>query len=283
MVIPFSPQSGFSGPHISVGSTLQYRLRMHVGSGSDPGIARKQQPNEDSLLAVQDTKADSFQVFPFGLFAVADGIGRRANGQDASRLAVQTLLESVFPLLLSSNNLSDKLLTDIMTHGMCQADWVIYQRNLKDATSMRTTMTAALIVESKAYVVNVGDSRTYHYCPSKGLTQVTRDHSLVGGLVDIGAISPEEVYTHPARGVIYRCLGKHARVEIDSFILDLQAGESLLLCSDGLWEMVRDREIEQIMSNSSLSPTQTSTALIKAALHGGGEDNVSVIVVRLTH
>ncbi len=283
MVKPFSPQSGFSGPQISVGSTLQYRLRMHASSCSDPGITWKQQPNEDSLLAVQDTKADSFQVIPFGLFAVADGIRKGGNGQDASRLAVQTLLESVFPRLLSSNNLSDNVLTEIMVHGICQANRVIYERNLLGATSMRTTMTAALIVESKAYVVNVGDSRTYHYCPGKGLTQVTRDHSMVAGLVDIGAISPEEVYTHPGRGVIYRCLGKHAQVEIDSLVLDIQAGESLLLCSDGLWEMVRDPEIEQIMSNSSLSPTQTSTALIKAALRGGGGDNASAIVVRLTH
>lgn len=282
-MIPFSPQSRFSGPQISVGSPLQYRLRMHVGSGSDPGITWKQQPNEDSLLAVQDTKADSFQVIPFGLFAVADGIRKGGNGQDASRLAVQTLLESVFPRLLSSNNLSDKVLTEIMVHSMCQANRVIYERNLKNTTSMRTTMTAALTIESKAYVVNVGDSRTYHYCPSKGLTQVTRDHSMVAGLVDIGAISPEEVYTHPKRGVIYRCLGKHAQVEIDLLVLDIQAGESLLLCSDGLWEMVRDPEMEQIMSNSALSPTQTSTALIKAALRGGGEDNASAIVVRLTH
>jgi serine/threonine protein phosphatase PrpC len=213
---------------------------------------------------------------------VADGIGSYANGQEASQLAAQTMLETVFPRLISSNNLSDEALTDMIVQGLQQGNQAIYQRNSKGAASMGTTITAALVIDTKAYVVNVGDSRTYHYRPNRGLMQVTRDHSLVAMLVDTHMISPDDIYTHPDRHVIYRGLGEQAQVNVDSFILHLQSGDALLLCSDGLWEMVRNPAIEQIMIDSTLSPAQTSTSLINAALQGGGKDNISVIVVRLT-
>jgi len=110
--------------------------------------------------------------------------------------------------------------------------------------------------------------------------QITRDHSLVARLVACGAITPDEVYTHPGRNLIDRNMGSTNRVEVDSFIVDLRKGDWLLLCSDGLWEMVRDREIERIMKSES-DPAQMSDMLVQAALKGGGADNVSVIVARV--
>ena len=145
---------------------------------------------------------------------------------------------------------------------------------------MGTTLTAALVIGSKSYVVNVGDSRTYMYRRGKGLSQITRDHSLVARLVASGLITSDDIYTHPERNLVERGLGDRRSVEVDCFTVDLLARDWLLLCSDGLWEMVRDPEIERIMKKEG-DPSQMSDLLVQAALKGGGVDNVSVIVARV--
>src|SRR5205085_448962 len=168
---------------------------------------------------------------------------------------------------------------ELVAEGVHHANLAVHQRNRQKHADMGTTLTAALVVGATAYVVNVGDSRTYLYRDSAGLSQITRDHSLVARLVEAGAITPDEVYTYPKRNEIYRSLGRHATEEVDKFTVSLQIGDALLLCSDGLWEMVRDSDIKKIMKASLPHASQTSAMLIQAALHRGGKDNVSVIVV----
>jgi len=114
------------------------------------------------------------------------------------------------------------------------------------------------------------------------LTKVTRDHSVVASLVDAGIIQPDDIYTHPKRNQIYRSLGEKPVVEVDSFSVELQPGDKLLLCTDGLWDMVRDPEIQRIIAAPEPDPTRTGEELIQAALKGGGDDNVSVIVVSIS-
>lgn len=256
------------------------QLRLVVGIGLDPGIKRKDAPNEDNLFAIQATRMTPSGPEPVGLFVVADGMGGHANGQEASRVAIHAITDAVVPSLLHHVE-DENQFAELLKDGVHRSNLALYQRNRGESDMMGTTLTAVLIVATTAYVVNVGDSRTYLYRPSKGLKQITRDHSVVARLVEDGTITKDEIYTHPKRNQIYRCLGEQAAVEIDSFVVPLQVDDVLMLCSDGLWEMVRDADIKRIMSSSAAHPTQLSSMLIQAALGRGGADNVSVVVVGL--
>ncbi len=260
-------------------------IRLVIGIGLDPGLSRKQSPNEDSVFAIEGMRVTDRGPQPAGLFIVADGMGGHANGREASHTAVNSMSDAIIPSLLRetcdrSQAEEESLFLDMLKQGAHQANLALYQKNREAHSSMGTTLTAALIVNLTAYIVNVGDSRTYLYRPTEGLMQITRDHSVVARMVEVGAITKEDVYTHPKRNQIYRCLGEHATVDIDTFSVPVNVGDILLLCSDGLWEMVRDHELERIIDEST-NPSQMSTRLVQAALQGGGADNIGAIVVAL--
>jgi serine/threonine protein phosphatase PrpC len=255
-------------------------LSLTVGTRSDPGIKRKHKPNEDSLFAMQGARTHNSEPQQFGLFVVADGMGGHANGQDASRRAIQTIIDFMLPRVTSSEPMDDNAFLQLMNDGVQNANQAVHDRNAELRADMGTTMTAALVVGATAYVANVGDSRTYLYREGQGLSKVTNDHSVVASLVEAGIIQPDDIYTHPKRNQIYRSLGEKEMVEVDTFTVELQPGDKLLLCSDGLWDMVRDPLIQQVLSKPASDPNKTGQELIKAALEGGGEDNVSVIVAQ---
>ena len=267
---PGPPVEQFTGRNMS----------LVVGTRSNPGIKRQHKPNEDSLFAAQGERTLNSNAEQFGLFVVADGMGGHASGQDASRLAIKTIADRALPQLSGNESLTDDALTELLVDGVKEANLAVHQRNIQDRADMGTTMTAALIVGTTAYIANVGDSRTYLYRRPEGLKKITNDHSVVASLVEAGIIKPDDIYTHPKRNQIYRSLGEKPVIDVDSFTVHLQPGDKLLLCSDGLWDMVRDPTIEQILSTVP-DPSQTGNALIKAALDGGGDDNVSVIVVHI--
>jgi serine/threonine protein phosphatase PrpC len=261
--------------------TEQPVLALQVGAELDPGLRRKHDPNEDTLFVTHGTIPSVSSVpTPFALFVVADGMGGHAHGQEASRLAVDTLVRSVCGYLTSQQRRPDAFLPGLI-EGVRSANQAVYQRNQRQGDTMGTTMTATLVIDTTAYVAHVGDSRCYLYRPSAGLSQITHDHSIVAALVDVNVIQPDDIYTHPMRNLIYRSLGEKATVEVDGSTAPLAAGDILLLCSDGLWEMVRDPQIAAILSESASDPSRTAHALIQAALAGGGEDNVSAIVVQV--
>lgn len=254
--------------------------RFVVATRSDRGYKRKYKPNEDSLFAAVGAQSPASQFQDLGIFVVADGMGGHANGKDASNLAIQTIQEQVVPELQSSTPLRDEDYIRLLKDGVQSANLAVHERNVEQHADMGTTMTAALIVDTVAYVANVGDSRTYLYRPSEGLKPITKDHSVVASLVTAGIINAEDVYTHPKRNQIYRSLGEKQDVEVDIFQVPLQPGDILLLCCDGLWEMTRDHVIENIL-HTMPDLAQAGQALIQAALDGGGDDNISVVLAKV--
>jgi protein phosphatase len=171
--------------------------------------------------------------------------------------------------------------SDLLRHAIEQSSEKIveYGDEHKEARGLGSTITAAMVIEGQAFIANVGDSRTYLLRNGK-LTRITSDHSLVERLVQAGQIDREDVYDHPSRNLIYRSLGAgRAEVDVDIFTEQLQPGDALLLCSDGLWEMVRDQQLTNILTEVD-DLNETVNLLIQRANENGGEDNITAVLVR---
>ncbi|WP_052891125.1 protein phosphatase 2C domain-containing protein [Thermogemmatispora carboxidivorans] len=256
---------------------------------SDAGIVRGDEPNEDSTLLLLLERSHESISQPVGLFIVADGMGGHASGQLASRVAINTIAERIARDLLAAPLSAEKesqqppapaeeeQLVRLLQEAVEEANSRLCQINQQNKTDMGCTLTGFMIVGRHSYIVNVGDSRTYMVRGGQ-LYQRTTDHSLVGQLVAGGLIQPDEVYTHPQRSQIFRSLGDRPNVQIDLFKQELYPGDILLSCSDGLWEMVRDPQIESIL-NAAPDPQTACAQLIEAANANGGEDNISAVVV----
>jgi protein phosphatase len=156
---------------------------------------------------------------------------------------------------------------------------VEYGEKHREAKGLGSTVTAALVIGDQVFIANVGDSRTYLLRNGK-LSRVTTDHSLVERLVEAGKLDRADVYDHPNRNLIYRSLGAgKSEVEVDIFTEKLQNGDALLLCSDGLWEMVKDAQMESIITEVT-DLVETCDLLIQRANENGGEDNITVVLLR---
>lgn len=263
-------------------------VQLLVASNSDAGDVRRSEPNEDSTLVLQLQRVHESMSTPAGVFFMADGLGGHDNGQLASRMTVNIIAERMTRELLSAplqtekegaevKPLEEDDLVGLLRGTIEEANQALCKKNQRDETDMGSTLTGCMIVGEHAYIVNVGDSRTYMVRGGQ-IYQLTTDHSLVGQMVASGLIEPDDVYTHPARSQIYRSLGDKPNVQVDIFQQQLLPGDILLSCSDGLWEMVRNPQIESIL-NSAPDPQTACTQLIDAANANGGEDNVSAVIV----
>ncbi|WP_077489732.1 PP2C family protein-serine/threonine phosphatase [Sinomonas mesophila] len=239
---------------------LEPRLTLTVGFGTDRGLRREL--NEDAFLA-QDP-----------VFMVADGMGGHEAGEVASQLCIQTLREA--PVLAhGTHRATARQIQQVIE----RADWRIRQ-----ATGARagTTLSGAVLIEISSVpywlVANVGDSRTYRLSSSGGLVQISVDHSEVRELIEAGEITPEEALVHPRRHVVTRALGTGEDAEADFWLLPVEDGDRLLVCSDGLTSELRDTEIHSILASHE-HPQDAVDALVDAAIRKGGRDNVTVVVV----
>ena len=225
---------------------------------------------------------------PSGVFIVADGLGGHDNGQVASRMTISIIAERMVRELFAEPLLAEKGgeapkpfdedgLVALLRGAVEDANTALCQVNERDKTDMGSTITGFMVVGDHAYILNVGDSRTYMLRGGQ-LYKLTNDHSLVEQLVAGGLIEPDDVYTHPQRSQIFRSLGDKLNVQIDIFKQQLLPGDIVLSCSDGLWEMVRNPQIESIL-NAASDPQTACDQLVETANTNGGEDNISAVVV----
>lgn len=220
---------------------------------------------------VRDHNEDSLTVAP-PLFVVADGMGGHAAGEVASEIAVRTIAEQA-PAHADAAALGE---------AVCAANRAVLRgvHEGKGREGMGTTCTAAILEGERLVIAQVGDSRAYLLHQGK-LQQLTRDHSLMADLIEAGRLTPEEARTHPQRSVITRALGSDPQTQPDLYEINVETGDRLLLCSDGLSSMLVDREIEATMMRVR-DPQRCASQLVNQAIAAGGYDNVTVIVADVT-
>ncbi|NNJ09584.1 SpoIIE family protein phosphatase [Chloroflexales bacterium ZM16-3] len=261
--------------------TRPLALRQIVGAYTDTGIVRDH--NEDSYLTLSLGLDNNSERQGWGIYIVSDGMGGHAAGELASGLAIRGAAELLISGYLAGAVAPDATYDEeaartLVRQAVLQGNEAIIAEGRAQGNDMGATMTMALVSGDRAIVGNVGDSRTYLYREGK-LRRISKDHSLVMRLVELGQIADEDIYTHPQRNAVLRSLGDKSSVEVDVFSERLRPGDSLLLCSDGQWEMTRDAEMERILAREA-DPQTISEALVAAANQAGGEDNISVVLVR---
>jgi serine/threonine protein phosphatase PrpC len=252
-------------------------LRLIWGRTTDVGKQRDH--NEDALEAWLYARGSGGLL---GLFIVADGLGGQDSGEVASHMATdavwQALRASVWEPIIRGETPAPDALEQSVVVAVQAANKAVYEARQARGSEMSTTVTLALVVNDQAYIANVGDSRTYLF-DAQGLHKITKDHSLVQRLVDTGQIKPAEVYTHPQRNLIYQSIGDRPEVRVDTFRHALVPDDRLILCSDGLWEMVREEGLEEVLM-AETDPQRACDLLVRNANLAGGEDNISIIVVQ---
>jgi serine/threonine protein phosphatase PrpC len=252
---------------------------MIVGCASHVGRVR--QRNEDSALALTSVMLGDSSLPPFGLFIVADGMGGHSGGQEASQLATRIVAREVMSQIYTHFLQIDptgpsKPTQEILVDAVQACHSQVNANNPQSGT----TLTAVLVMGDQLYGAHVGDSRAYLLCDGESAVELlTIDHSLVQRLQDTGQITPEEAAVHPQKNILYRAVGQEDRLEVDTFARRLPKPSWLLLCSDGLWGVVRPELINAIPA-SAVNPQQACDELVDAALDAGGPDNITVVIVR---
>jgi serine/threonine protein phosphatase PrpC len=238
-------------------------------------IGRLRVNNEDSWLYWEPDAEEEF-ARKGRLAVIADGMGGYEGGQEASRLAVDTVR------MVYERDLSDDAQNALVT-GLRSAHEAIQRFAVQHPqfTGMGTTCTALSIVEQQLYFAHIGDSRLYQL-RAGAISRLTRDHSYVGRLVETGLVRSEDAELHPQRHILTAALGSGPEVipHVPERPIPLEAGDVLVLCTDGLWSVVSEMDIAHIALAEV--PTEACTRLVKAALDRGGPDNITVVVLRVS-
>lgn len=241
---------------------------LQVYSMTDKG--KKRELNEDYIY----TSGKPVGALP-NLFIVADGMGGHNAGDYASKHTVEKLVERVESFAEDT----DQSANVIIAKAIEQANTYIYQcaKQNEQLSGMGTTLVVATCIDDTAIIANIGDSRLY-LVTEQAIKQVTRDHSLVEEMISLGGIDREAARNHPDKNIITRAIGVKESVLADFFEVKLEKGDKLLLCSDGLTNMLCDDEIHQIITKQE-QVEQATKALVDAANENGGRDNIAVVLV----
>ena len=238
-------------------------MNMKAYAISDTG--RRRSCNQDYMFA----SVEPVGIFP-DLFLLADGMGGHRAGDLASKMAVEGFVEF-------SENARTMSPIQAMEDGLQYVNHIVYEKALSDPDyeGMGTTYVCCYMDGEQLYVENVGDSRLYII--GDGIRQVTQDHSFVAEMVRMGIITPEEALVHPERHVITRAVGTSDTVKADMFEVEIHPGEKVLMCSDGLYNMVPDNIIEDTVREMGME--EAAKALVQYANDAGGNDNITIIIV----
>lgn len=246
---------------------------MNVGAVSDIGLRRDN--NQDSMFASLDEN--------FPLFIVADGMGGHKAGDVASSMAVKGIIKDLQENNLDLNN--EYMIKKRIREAIVDVNDKIYLKSLEipEYVGMGTTITLAFVKGDRIYIGHVGDSRAYLVRENK-LTQITEDHSLVNELIKCGTITPQEAINHPQKNMITRAAGTSSKIEMDYFILKYQINDILILCSDGLTNMIDEATIlSEISKNQGKGMNELCKRLVDIAKDNGGRDNITVICINLNN
>lgn len=241
-----------------------------VESYSVTDIGRKRQLNQDFVFS----SAKPLGNMP-NLFIVADGMGGHNAGDYASKCTTETVVGEI-------RNSFEKNPTIIIEKAIQVANTKIREAAAKDENllGMGTTLVVATIIGKYLQVANIGDSRLY-IIGKRGIRQITRDHSLVEEMIRLGGLTREDARLHPDKNIITRAIGAKDEVEADFFTEELDVDDIILMCSDGLSNMLEDKEIEKIVKDEALEELiQKGDALVRAANENGGKDNIAVVLVK---
>jgi len=243
-----------------------------IGMITDVGRVRT--IDEDSILAADLSFGINSENEKFLLLAVADGMGGHAKGEEASKIALNTLTKSVVPELFG-----DKSFTELLENGIKNANQEIldYTSKNPESSGMGTTTVCALVKGNDVHLANVGDSRAY-VISNDEIRRVTKDHSYVQALIDEGKITEEESREHPQKNVITKAVGIMESVEPDTMKLTLDNDESLLLCCDGVIAHLPDEDIHKIIRDEN-NPQNACQQIVDLANERGGTDNISLIIL----
>lgn len=252
----------------------------HVTFGQTTDIGMVRSNNQDSSFTFLSVSRNADQRPDFGLFIVADGMGGHHDGEKASAITTHVVAEYIatniyLPILSGANDADRAPITESMISAVQKANAEVIAR----VPDGGTTLTAVAVIGDLAYVVHVGDSRVY-LVTKDGIEQMTRDHSLVQRLIELDQLTREEANSHPQKNVLYRALGQNETLEVDALTRRLPPNSRLMLCSDGLWNMVSEKEIQEI-TMSHTNPQEACDKLVALANMYGGSDNITAVMLRV--
>lgn len=259
-------------------------MRIDIAAQTDVG--RRKRNNEDCYGVFREDTPGMQLIDEGAMLCVADGLGGHVGGEVASKLAVSMVkdaLKKAPPAPPADDEEEDQGPLPVLTQAIYDANNSIHQTNqevVRSGRPMGTTLLAAVVTPRKVYIGNVGDSRCYHFRGGEIIDR-TKDHSWVDEQVELGLMSKAEASVDSRRNVVTRCLGTHPDVVADTYIWHVVPGDILLLCTDGLVNMVKDAEIKQEFAKNA-SPAEIAHNLVAMANDNGGKDNITVIVADIS-
>jgi serine/threonine protein phosphatase PrpC len=254
--------------------------QFNVGLVNSIGLLRDH--NEDALFAMTTYLISDDNSLPFGLYIIADGMGGHLHGEKASQVAIHAMsMDVISKVLPSVQEASYEFPADTLQSIMKEGVQAAHQAIVEQAPGGGSTLTGILLLHDQMTIAHIGDSRAYAIDSQGSLNLLTTDHSLVKRLVDLGQITSDEAAIHPQRNVLYRALGQAEKVDADLISAPIPKSGYLMLCSDGLWGVVPEDEMVNIISTAS-TLQNAGQSLLEAANTAGGPDNISVIIIEMS-